>query len=825
MKKADSFDHKAVEKKWQAKWSSSKVYQPDLGKSTKKFYNLMMFPYPSAEGLHAGNMFAFTGSDVYGRFKRMQGNDVFEPIGLDGFGIHSENYALKIGKHPMDQAKIAEAHYYDQLHEIGAGFAWDNKLETYDPDYYRWTQWLFIKLFKAGLAYKKKSPVNWCPSCKTVLADEQIMTPQQAAKIPVGYKSMDEVPEGIKICERCGSVPEKRDLDQWFFKITDYADRLLENLDKIDWSEKIKIAQKNWIGKKEGINITYDVVGSDKKITVFTTTPVNFGATFLVVAPEYAREHLLEVIPKSNKNSVSKYIKQSLDKPGGEQNKTGVFSGLKVVNHVTNETIPVWVSDFVLTEVGTGAVQGCPGHDKRDFEFAMKFKIPIKRVVVGEDGDVSEIDTLEKVIEKGTKGKMVNSDFLDGVSFSEAMQKTMDYFEEKGWGKRVTSYHLRDWLISRQRYWGPPIPMIYCEKDGWQPVPEEDLPVLLPRIDDYQPIGTGVGPLASHKEFYEVKCPSCGQMAKRETDVSDTFLDSAWYFLRYPSTDTKNEPWSTEIIKRWLPVDQYFGGAEHAVLHLMYARFITMFLYDQKLLSFEEPFPKFYAHGLVIKDGAKMSKSRGNVVNPDEYIEKYGADTLRLYLMFMGPMDGYPDFRDTGIEGMRRFIERLWKLFNEKPSEKPNTAITTKMHQTIKKVTEDVSEFRYNTAIAAIMEFVNVIKEQKGASQAQLEVLVKLIAPFAPHLAEEVWDVFGNKYSIHTSNWPEYDKKYLEVEELTIIIQVNGKMRSSITVGKNATKEEIEKIAKEDNKVINWIKTGIVKTIYVPGKIVNFVTK
>ncbi len=590
----------------------------------------MMFPYPSAEGLHAGNMFAFTGSDVYGRFKRMQSHDVFEPMGLDGFGIHAENYALKIGKHPMDQAKVTESNFYKQLHQIGSGFAWENKLQTYDPDYYRWTQWLFIKLFKAGLAYKKKAKVNWCPSCKTVLSDEQIIGGE---------------------CERCQSVVSKKELEQWFFKITDYADRLLANLDKIDWPEKIKTAQRNWIGRSE--------------------------------------------------------------------------------------------------------------------------------------------------TKKGVK------------------------------------YHLHDWLISRQRYWGPPIPMIYCEKCAWQPVPEEDLPVVLPYIKDYQPIGTGKGPLASHKEFYEAKCPNCNGVgvARRETDVSDTFLDSSWYFLRYPSVvsaSSKKIAFDPETTKKWLPVDLYFGGAEHAVLHLMYARFITMFLYDQKLINFEEPFPKFYAHGLVIKDGAKMSKSRGNVVNPDEYMEKYGADTLRLYLMFMGPMDSYPDFRDTGIEGMRRFLEKLWRLFNQKPVEKMNSDIAIKMHQTMKKVTEDIEEFRYNTAISSIMELVNVVKEKKGATKEQLEVLVKLIAPFAPHIAEEVWgEVLDNKFSVHTNGWPKYDLKYLEVDELKIIVQVNGKMRSQITIFKSqfSNKKEIEKIAKRDDKVIKWVSGGIKKTIYVPGKIVNFVTK
>jgi len=734
MKSTVFFDHKAVEKKWQTKWSTSKVYQPDLKKSNSKFYNLFMFPYPSAEGLHVGHAYSSSGSDVYGRFKRMQGYDVFEPMGLDGFGIHAENYALKIGKHPMDEAKVTEKRYYEQFRSLGNSYAWDNKLETYDPDYYRWTQWLFIKLFKAGLAYKKKAEVNWCPSCKTVLADEQVVNGE---------------------CERCQSTVGKKELEQWFLKITDYADRLLSNLDKIDWPEKIKIAQTNWIGRSEGMYIEFDVEGSSEKIKVFTTRPDTLAsATFIAVASGHENEERTK-------------------------EKKGKFTGKYARNPLNGRKLPVWETNYVEASYGTGAVMGVPAYDDRDMEFAKKYKIEV------------------------VKEKIAENDF----------------------GTKAVTYHLRDWLISRQRYWGPPIPMIFCKKDGWQPVPEEGLPVLLPHIKDYQPIGTGVGPLASHKEFYEVKCPSCGEIARRETDVSDTFLDSAWYFLRYPSVGTKSDPWDAEITKNWLPVDLYFGGAEHAVLHLMYARFITMFLYDQKLLHFEEPFPKFYAHGLVIKDGAKMSKSKGNVISPDKYIEKYGADTLRLYLMFMGPMDGYPDFRDTGIEGMRRFVEKLWKIFNQKTITKPNSDITIKMHQTIKKVTEDVSEFKYNTAISAVMEFVNVIKEKKTVTKEQLEVLVKLIAPFAPHLAEEVWvEVLDNKFSVHTNGWPKYDLKYLEVDELKIIVQVNGKMRGSITVNKEISKEEIEKIAKEDTKVIKWIDGKIRKTIYVPGKIVNFVT-
>ena len=525
-----------IEPKWQKKWEEDKLFSPDLDKSENPYYSLMMFPYPSAEGLHVGNMYAFTGADIYGRFKRMQGNDVFEPIGLDGFGIHSENYALKVGRHPVEQAKISAKNFYRQLHAIGSGFAWENTLETYDPDYYRWTQWIFVQMFKKGLAYRKKSQVNFCPSCKTVLSDEQVIDGR---------------------CERCKTLVEKREMEQWFFKITSYAEKLLQNTYKesFKWAEKVKIGQRNWIGKKEGINITYDISGFKEKVTVFTTAPVNFGATFIVIAPEYLQRHLSKIIPEKNKVEVEKYIKISLNKSEQQRRedikeKSGVFTGLYAINHVTGKNIPIWVTDFVLMDVGTGAVQGCPGHDKRDFEFAKKFGLPIVRVVVGEDKDETEIRQVDQVVEHGMKGVFVNSDFLNGLDFEAGLQKTMDYFEKKGWGKRVITYKLRDWCISRQRYWGAPIPMIYCKKCGWQSVPEKDLPVLLPPLSDWKPEGTGKGPLAKVKSFVETKCPKCGNYAERETDVCDTFLDSAWYHLRYPSVKTRNAPWDRQTIKK-----------------------------------------------------------------------------------------------------------------------------------------------------------------------------------------------------------------------------------------------------------------------------------
>lgn len=708
------YDHKAVESKWQKAWEKAKLFNPDIENAKDPFYNLWMYPYPSGEGLHAGHAFASTGSDIYGRFMRMQGKTVFQPIGYDSFGIHSENYALKIGQTPAEMLKRTTKHFEMQLRSLGHGYDWTRTVTVSDVDYYKWTQWIFVQLFKAGLAVRKLAAVNWCPSCKTVLSDEQVIDDK---------------------CERCSTTVEKKEMEQWFFKITDYADRLLANLDHIDWPDKIKTAQRNWIGKSTGEEIKFG------DITIFTTRPDTiYGATFIAVAPDYP-------------------IKAN-----------------KVVNPATGAEIPVLVADYVISEYGTGAIMGVPAYDERDLEFAREHNLPI------------------------VKAKLT----------------------KKSFGKKINHYHLRDWLISRQRYWGPPIPLINCPKCGWQAVPEEDLPVVLPEIKDFQPKGDGRGPLANHPEFFKTTCPKCGGEAVRETDVSDTFLDSSWYFLRYPSVGLKG-PWDPQVTKAWLPVNLYFGGAEHAVLHLMYARFISMALHDMHYLDFEEPFTKLYAHGLMIKDGAKMSKSRGNVVNPDIYVEKYGADTLRLYLMFIGPMDGSPDFRDSGIEGMQRFVNRVYKLVNSKfqiPNDKLNTEHQIKMHQTIKKVTHDIQHFEYNTAISSLMIYINYLEglTRSDLTQSALETLCLLLNPFAPHLAEELWHTVLRKETfIQTESWPSFDPK-LAVEEATgIIVQVNGKFRGTV-----ASIEE----AKTSPKIAKWLEgKKIIKTIVVPGKLVNFVVQ
>ncbi|MBI4084691.1 MAG: leucine--tRNA ligase [Candidatus Levybacteria bacterium] len=851
-----------IEPKWQKKWEEEKIYQPDMDKAEKPFYNLMMFPYPSAEGLHVGNVYAFTGADVYGRFKRMQGNEVFEPIGLDGFGIHAENYALKIGKHPMDYSKVTETNFYRQLHVIGNGFDWSRTVETYKPNYYAWTQWLFIKLFKAGLAYRKKQAVNYCPSCKTVLADEQVINsrPPATSSNQSKDKSMGVAGEvGRGKCERCGSVVEKRDLAQWFFKITDYADRLLNNIEKLNWTERVKIAQREWIGKKEGINIDYKVERTSETIRVFTTRPdTNFGATFIALAPEHPLVGALAT--SEQKEAVKSYVEETKKKPEQERiatgrEKTGVFTGSYAINALTGYSMPIWVSDFVLMGFGTGALVGVPGHDKRDFEFAQKFGLEVKRVVVGKDKDESPITSVEQVQED--EGVMVNSDFLNGMEIHAAIAKIMDHIEEKGMGKRQVTYHLRDWLISRQRYWGAPIPMIYCEScaregkgelentdwqsAGWYSEREENLPVTLPYVKEYKPLGKGKSPLALDENFVNTTCPCCGKPAKRETDVSDTFLDSAWYFFRYTSTEDTSQPWKKERVKKWLPVHMYIGGAEHSVLHLLYSRFMTMAVKDMGLIShFEEPYQRFYAHGLLIKEGSKMSKSKGNIVIPDEYIVKYGADTLRTYLMFLGPYDQGGDFRDTGIEGMHRFLKRVWTLLTNESlvTDKPEELRI--VHKTIKEATEEMEDLRYNVVIAKLMILYNFLAKREKISKETVKIFLKLLAPFAPHMTEELWsrEVLRSKgsrfaetrsgsarQSIHLQPWPSFDKQYLKEDTVTIIVQVNGKVRDNLQIpADQASKEQVENRAKESKNAAKYLENGsIKKVIYISGKLINFV--
>jgi leucyl-tRNA synthetase len=799
MASVPTYDPTAVETAWQARWARDHTNEPDLDHPRRPFYNLMMFPYPSAEGLHVGNMFAFTGADIYGRFKRLQGHDVFEPIGFDAFGIHSENYALGIGMHPARLIPQNIATFRRQLRRFGGMFDWRHEVSTTDPGYYKWTQWLFLQLFKAGLAVRKKAAVNWCPTCKTVIANEQVID---------GY------------CERHPDVKvEQRFLEQWFFTITRYAERLLRNLDTLDWSASTIAIQRNWIGRSEGAELVFEAP-SGEKIAVFTTRPDTvFGATYMVLAPEHPLVDALTAVEQ--RQAVQAYQRQVaakdiVSRKVGHKTKTGVFVGSYARNPASGEAIPIWIADYVLMEYGTGAIMAVPAHDARDFEFAAQFGLPVRQVV-GRKGDALPLEADD--------GVLINSGSFDGLPCEEARTRIVAWLGTRGLGTARVQYRLHDWCISRQRYWGPPIPIIYCERCGPVAVPEKDLPVELPLIEDFRPDDSGVSPLARHREWYFVKCPTCGGEGRRETDVSDTFLDSSWYFLRYPSSEFDERPWDPRRTKTWLPVRTYIGGNEHAVLHLLYSRFITMVLRELGHVDFEEPFPKLRAHGLIIKDGAKMSKSRGNVVIPDAFIQKWGADTFRMYLMFLGPFREGGDFRDEGITGVRRFLDKVWALAHEAgPAQPLAPAVERKLHQTIHKVTADTENLDYNTAIAAMMEYVNVVRDQHAGQRAAIEPLLVMLAPYAPHIVEELWAHLGHETSVFQAAWPAYDERRAASGEVEIVVQVNGKVRGRLTVPRGAGEAEVLARALADESVRKFVDGKPMKrAIYVPDRLLNLV--
>jgi len=798
-----TYDPAAVEAAWQERWAQNHTNEPDLDHPSRPFYNLMMFPYPSAEGLHVGNMFAFTGADIYGRFQRLHGHDVFEPIGFDAFGIHSENYALSIGAHPARLIPENIETFRRQLKRFGAMFDWRQELSTIDPRYYKWTQWIFLQLFNAGLAFRKRAAVNWCPVCKTVLANEQVIN---------GY------------CERHPDVKvEQRFLEQWFFAITRYAERLLGNLDRLDWPESTIAMQRNWIGRSEGAELVFETPAG-QKITVFTTRPDTvFGATYLVLAPEHPLVDALTAVEQQP--AVRAYqrevaAKDIVSRKVGDKTKTGVFLGSYARNPATGEAIPIWIADYVLMEYGTGAIMAVPAHDGRDFEFATQFRLPIVQVV-RRDGEALPFESLD--------GVLTASGPFDGLPAAEGGKRIVAWLAGRGLGTPRVQYRLHDWCISRQRYWGPPIPIIHCERCGPVGVPEWDLPVELPLIEDFRPDDTGVSPLARHREWYFVKCPKCGAAGRRETDVSDTFLDSAWYFLRYPSTDEDGRPWDPRRTKTWLPVSTYIGGNEHAVLHLLYSRFITMVLRDLGHLEFEEPFPKLRAHGLIIKDGAKMSKSRGNVVIPDAYIQKWGADAFRMYLMFLGPFQEGGDFRDEGITGVRRFLDKVWTLVYDAAGAPPQPvplppAVDRKLHQTIHKVTVDTERLDYNTAIAAMMEYVNELRNAECGMRNAVEPLVVMLAPYAPHVAEELWQRLGHDTSVFDADWPAYDARLAASGDVEIAVQVNGKVRARLTVARGLDEAQVRAIALKDDTVRKFVDgKAVKKTIYVQDRLLNLV--
>jgi leucyl-tRNA synthetase len=813
---AERYDPGAVESKWRERWEDTELNRVDIDGAEHPFYNLMMYPYPSAEGLHVGNVYAFTGADIHGRFKQLNGNDVFEPIGFDAFGIHSENFALEQGVHPMELIPRNIANFTRQLKRMGFMYDWYRVVDVTQPEYYKWTQWIFLQLYKAKLAERRKAPVNWCPSCKTVLANEQVIDGR---------------------CERCSTEVTQRYLDQWFFKITDYAQRLLDNLEWIDWSESTKRLQRHWIGRSEGADLDFKIVGHPEyTIRVFTTRPDTlFGATFMVLAPEHPFVDAITV--KKQRATVEKYVKTALAldlverrKAGEERQKTGVDTGAVAINPATGEEIPIWVADYVLMEYGWGAIMAVPAHDERDFEFAQQYELPIRVVVIPADQyeGFDPSAELEAAFTEHTEDEvLVNSGVFDGVPAAKAIKEITAWLEKESRGNFAVNYRIHDWCISRQRYWGPPIPVIHCEKCGTVPVPEEDLPVLLPFVENFKPDESGVGPLARSEEFLHVECPKCGGAAQRETDVSDTFLDSAWYFMRYPSTDLQDRPFDSERTKKWLPVDTYIGGEEHAVLHLMYSRFITMALHDLGHLPFEEPYKQFRKHGLIVREGAKMSKSRGNVVIPDEYVEKYGADTLRTYLMFLGPYEEGGDFRDQGITGISRFFDRVWDAVvnGELADGEPETdEINHKLHATIKKVTGDISTLQYNTAIAAMMEYLNVIRAGgRTLRRAEVQPLVAMVAPFAPHLAEELWERLGQSESIFSGHsWPEYDPQLAMADEVDIAVQVNGRFRATVKAARGAGQDEVREKALAEEAVQRHLDDKeIKKTIFVPDRLIN----
>jgi leucyl-tRNA synthetase len=818
------YEPQKIEAKWQRRWAEQNINSlsdDELLTAERPFYNLMMFPYPSAEGLHVGNMYAFTGADIYGRWKRLLGETVFEPIGFDAFGIHSENFALKMGTHPMELIPGNIRNFTRQLTRIGAMYDWNHVVDTTDPSYYRWTQWLFLQLYEAGLAVKKEAPVNWCPSCHTVLANEQV----------VGGE-----------CERCGTTVEQRFLSQWFFRITQYAQRLLDNLKWIDWSDTTKKAQENWIGRSEGAEIRFAIDGHDLQVPVFTTRPDTiFGATFLVLAPEHPVVE--RVTTDARRAEVEEYRERAasmdlVSRKKTDKEKTGVFTGAYAVNPATGQPVEVWIADYVLMEYGTGAIMAVPGHDERDFEFATQFGLPIVQVIQAEaEAEApTESDAAGSAVRGASlskayvgEGVLVNSGEFDGTSSLEAIGRITAWLAERGAAEARVNFRLHDWCISRQRYWGPPIPIIYCDACGTVPVPVEQLPVLLPHVENYKPDESGVSPLARVEEWYRVPCPTCGAQARRETDVSDTFLDSAWYFLRYPSANRADVPFDAAITKRWLPVDMYIGGEEHAVLHLLYARFVTMVLKDLGHIDFEEPFRQFRKHGLLIKEGSKMSKSRGNVVIPDQYLEEWGADTFRTYLMFLGPYQEGGDFRDQGLQGPFGFLHRLWDTVvpvDALGNDQPAGAIEQKLHATIAKVGDDIAALRYNTAIAAMMEYLNALREgNRRVSRAEVEPLVVLVAPFAPHVAEEMWELLGHASSLFSGgNWPAHDAGKAIADTVEFVVQVNGKVRARMPMSRGIAQDDAQAAALADPNVRRFTGDAeIRKVIFVQDRLLNLV--
>ncbi|EJR49997.1 leucyl-tRNA synthetase [Bacillus cereus VD107] len=799
-----SFSHQEIEKKWQGYWEENKTFRTPDETEKPKFYALDMFPYPSGAGLHVGHPEGYTATDILSRMKRMQGYNVLHPMGWDAFGLPAEQYALDTGNSPAEFTELNINTFRNQIKSLGFSYDWDREVNTTDPNYYKWTQWIFLKLFEKGLAYVDEVPVNWCPALGTVLANEEI----------IDGKS-----------ERGGHPVERRPMRQWMLKITAYGDRLLEDLDELDWPESLKDMQRNWIGRSEGAEVHFNIDGTDEKFTVFTTRPDTlFGASYCVLAPEHAL--VADITTAEQKEAVEAYInsvkmKSDLERTELAKEKTGVFTGAYAVNPVNGEKLPIWIADYVLATYGTGAVMAVPAHDERDYEFASTFNLPMKEVVKG--GDIS------KEAYTGD-GAHVNSAFLDGLNKEEAIVKMIEWLEVTSAGNQKVTYRLRDWLFSRQRYWGEPIPVIHWEDGTMTAVKEEELPLVLPKTENIRPSGTGESPLANIDEWVNVVDPETGKKGRRETNTMPQWAGSCWYYLRYIDPNNSEALVDPEKVKQWLPVDIYIGGAEHAVLHLLYARFWHKVLYDIGVVPTKEPFQQLFNQGMILgENNEKMSKSKGNVVNPDDIVASHGADTLRLYEMFMGPLDASIAWSENGLDGARRFLDRVWRLFvqdngelSEKITDAPNKELEKAYHQTVKKVTEDYAELRFNTAISQMMVFINDAYKAETLPKEYVEGFVKMIAPVAPHIGEELWSKLGYNETITYASWPTFDESKLVEDEVEIVVQIMGKVRAKLTMKKDASKEEMEQLALEAIKEQIEGKT-VRKVIVVPGKLVNVV--
>ena len=798
------YNHKKIEKKWQKVWDDNKAFAASEDYSKPKYYALVEFPYPSGQGLHVGHPRPYTALDIVARKRRMQGYNVLYPMGWDAFGLPTENYAIKNKIHPKIVTASNVGRFKEQLKSLGYSFDWDREINTTDPEYYKWTQWIFLKLFKAGLAYKSEMPINWCTSCKVGLANEEVVN---------------------GVCERCGSPVVRKVKSQWMLKITEYADKLLEGLDDVDYIERVKVSQKNWIGKSQGAEVDFAVAGKEDKLTVYTTRPDTlFGATYMVVSPEHP---MLEKYKDEIKNmdAIREYQEQAARKSDFERSelakdKTGVeIDGVRAVNPVNGKEIPIWVSDYVLMSYGTGAIMAVPAHDTRDWEFAKKFNLPIIEVVAGGE------NVQEEAFTDVATGKMINSGFLDGLEVAEAKKKIIEWLEEKKLGTGKTNFKLRDWVFSRQRYWGEPIPVVHCEKCGYVAVPESELPLELPEVESYMPTDNGESPIAAMTDWVNTTCPCCGGPAKRETDTMPQWAGSSWYFLRYTDPHNKEALASPEALKYWLPVDWYNGGMEHTTLHLLYSRFWHKFLYDNQVVPCPEPYQKRTSHGMILgENGEKMSKSRGNVVNPDDIVNEYGADTLRTYEMFIGAFDLSASWSENGVKGCRRFLERVWKLQDILTDGDSYSAdMETKMHQTIKKVSNDFESLKYNTAIAALMALLNDFAKKGSITKKEYGTFLTLLNPVAPHITEEIWNTCGYEGFLYEQPWPEYDEAKTVENTIEIAVQINGKTRGVVALPIDADKETA--LAKAKEAVADKLTGTIIKEIYVPKKIINIVQK